>query len=82
MDSSLKSSPYCRIELPGNVCSAKNEDTFRVAAYTVHLDEELCFYAAGSFRLAFATRSAESVDFVDENDGGFIFAGHVEELLY
>ena len=82
MDSSLETSAYCCVELPGDVRCAEDENAFGVAAYPVHLDQEFGFDASGSFGFAFTARAAEGVDFVDEDDGGFVIAGHVEELFY
>jgi hypothetical protein len=82
MHTSLEASPYRCIKLPGDVGCAKDEHAFAVFAYSVHLHEHFCFYAAGGFGLAFATRPAESVDFVYKNDAGFVFTGHVEELFH
>lgn len=82
MDAALEAPSYCRIELPGDVGGAEDEDTFAVAAHAVHLDKQLRFDAAGCFGFALATGTAEGVDFVDEDDGGLVFAGEVEELFY
>jgi hypothetical protein len=46
------------------------------------LNEEFGFDTARGFGFAFAARAAEGVDFVDEDDAGFVFAGEVEELFY
>ena len=82
MYSPLEPSSDCGVKLPGDVGCAKDKDASRVTAYAIHLDEEFGFYAPRGFGLAFATGAAEGVDFVDEDDGRFVFAGHVEELLY
>ena len=82
MHAPLEAAADSGVQLPGNVGGTKDEHAFGVFAYSVHLDEELSFDAPGRFALAFAARTAESVDFVDEDDGGFVFAGEVEELFY
>ena len=79
--SALESSPNGRVELPGDVCGAEDEHAPAILADAVHLHEHLCFYAARGFGFAFAAGAAQGVDLVDEDDGGFVFAGHVEELL-
>jgi hypothetical protein len=82
MHASLKSSPYRRVELPGDVGCAEDEHAFGVLAYAVHLYEHFGFYAPRGFGFAFTAGTAERVDFVDEDDAGFVFAGHVEQLFY
>ena len=82
MHSPLESSPDRGVELPGDIGGAEDQDAFGVLAYTVHLDEELGFDAPRGFGFACAARAAEGVDFVDEDDAGFVFAGEVEELFY
>jgi hypothetical protein len=81
MHSPLESSPYRCVELPGDVRCAKDEYAFGVAAHAVHLDEKFGFDASGGFGFAFASWSAEGVDFVDEDDAGFVLTGEIEELL-
>ena len=81
MHAPLEAAADGRVELPGDVGRAEDEDALGVPANAVHLDEELGFYAAGGFGFAFPAGTAEGVDFVDEDYGGFVFAGHVEELL-
>lgn len=82
MHAPLETPPDGRVELPGDVCRAEDEDAFGVVAYAVHLDEQFGFYAPRGFGFAFAARAAEGVDFVDEDYGGFVFAGEGEELFY
>ena len=82
MDATLESTTDSGVELPGDVCCAEDEDAGGVVAYAVHLDEHFGFDAAGGFGFAFATGAAEGVDFVDEDDGGLVFASHGEELFY
>ena len=79
---SLESSPDRSVELPRDIGCAEDEDTFRVFAYTVHLDKKFGFYAPRSFGFAFTTGAAECIDFVYEDDGRFVFASKVEELLH
>jgi hypothetical protein len=81
MYSPLKPSSDGCVQLPGNVRRSENENTFRVLSNTVHLDEKFGLDTPTRFALAFASRSTESVYFVDEDNGGFVFAGQVEELF-
>lgn len=66
MHSSLEPSPYGSVELPGDVGRAEYKNAFGVAAYTVHLYEELRFYTARGFRFTFSSGPTEGIDFVDE----------------
>lgn len=79
--SPLEAAADSGVELPGDVCGAEDEHAAGVLAYAVHLYEELGFDAARGFGFAFAARAAEGVNFVDEDDGGLVFAGHGEELF-
>lgn len=82
VDSALETATDGCVELPGDVRCAEDEHAARVLAYTVHLHEKLGLDAARRFGFAFATGAAEGVDFVDEDDGGLVFACHVEQLFY
>ena len=81
MDAALEAAADGRVELPGDVGGAEDEDALGVVADAVHLDEELGLDAAGGFGFAFAAGAAQGVDLVDEDDGGAVFAGEGEELF-
>lgn len=81
MDAALEAAADGRVELPGDVGGAEDEDAARVVADAVHLNQELSFYAPRGFGLAFAAGPAQGVDFVDEDYGGFVFACEIEELF-
>ena len=81
MDAALEPATDGRVELPGDVGGAQDEDALGVVPHAVHLDEEFGLDAAGGFGFAFAAGTAEGVDFVDEDDGGAVFAGEGEELF-
>ena len=81
MDSTLKAPSDRGVELPGDVCRAEDEHTLGVASHAVHLHEEFGLDAPRGFGFAFAARAAKGINFVDEDDGGFIFAREVEELF-
>ena len=82
MDAALEAAADGGVELPGDVGGAEDEDALGVAADAVHLDQEFGFDAPAGFGFAFAAGAAEGVDFVDEDYGGFVFAGHGEELFH
>lgn len=69
------------VELPRDVGGAEDQHARRVLAHAVHLHQHLGLDASRGFGLAFAAGAAEGVDFVDEDDGGVVFACHVEELF-
>jgi hypothetical protein len=79
---SLETPAYSGVELPGDVRCAEDEYAFGVFAHAVHLYEKFGLDAPRGFGFAFAAGSAQCVDFIDEDDGGFVFAGHAEELFY
>lgn len=82
MDDALEAAEHGRVEAPGEVGGAKDEDPLVVVVDAVHLDEELGLDAARGLGLAaLAAGGAEGVDLVDEDYGGLGFAGHGEELL-
>jgi len=76
----LKAPSDSGIERPGEIRSAEDEDTGVVVANAVHLDEQLGF-EAGEVRggCAGRARTAEGVDLIDKNYGGFFLAGELEE---
>jgi hypothetical protein len=80
--SPLETAADGRVELPGDICCAENEHATWVLTYTVHLNEQLGFDTSRCFRLAFASGTAESVDFVDEDDGRLVLTSHAEQLFY
>lgn len=69
------------VELPRDVGRAQHQHARRVLAHAVHLHQHLGLDAPRRLGLAFAARAAERVDLIDEDDGGVVFAGHVEELF-
>jgi hypothetical protein len=64
--------------LPGDIGSAENEHAFAVATDTVHLYQQFGFDTSGGFRFTFSTRTAERIDFVDEDDRGSILTCEVK----
>ena len=77
----LKAPPDSGIQRPGEIRSAEDEDTSVVVTNAVHLDEQLGF-EAGEVRGGCAgrrARTAEGVDLVDKDYGGFFLAGELEE---
>lgn len=49
---------------------------------TLHLNQELCLDATGSFALVLIPGAAQRVHFVDEDDGGFVLASQVKQVLH
>lgn len=81
VDAALEAAADGGVELPGDVGGSQDEDAARVLADAVHLHEQLRLDAPRGLGLAFASWAAQRVDFVDEDDGRFVFAGHGEELF-
>jgi len=48
----------------------------------LHLHQELCLDAAGRLALVLAPGAAEGVDLIDEDDGGLVLPGQVEQGLH
>lgn len=49
---------------------------------TLHLNQKLCLNAAGSFTLILIPGTTQRVHLVDEDDGGFVLASQVKEVLH
>ena len=49
---------------------------------TLHLDQELGLYAAGSLALVLVPGAAQRVHLVDEDDRGFVLASQVKQILH
>jgi hypothetical protein len=69
------------IERPRDVGRAEDEHARLVVPDSVHLDEELGLDPPRRFRLAFASCTAERVDFVDKDDRWGVLSCHRKELL-
>lgn len=82
VDSTLESTTNGGIQLPGNVCCAEDQNALGVLADTVHLNEQFRLDTTRCLRFTFSTRTAERVDFVNEDNRRLVFSGHVEELLH
>lgn len=79
--------------MPGDIGGTKNQDPGIIVSDTVdltsalayrfvtHLDQELGLYTPARFTLPLSTGARQRVDFIDEDDGWFLFSGHGEELL-
>lgn len=48
---------------------------------TLHLNQELCLDSARSLALVLTSRTAQRVDLVNEDDGGFVLSGELEQVL-
>lgn len=70
-----------RVELPGDVGSTENKDAGGVVSYTIHLDKHFGFYPPASFAFAFTPSTTQSIDLIDEDDGGLVLARHCEQLF-
>jgi len=79
INSSLESSPDGGIESPGQVGGSEHQHTLVVVADSLHLDQELGLDPPRGLVLAVGSGPAERVDLVDEDDGGFLLPGHLEE---
>ena len=66
------------IQSPRDVCGPKDKYTGVIVANAVHLNQKLRLNTSRTFRFALATGPGEGIDFVDENDGRFIFSRHLE----
>lgn len=49
---------------------------------TLHLDQELCLDAACSLTLVLIPGSTQRVHLINENDGGFLLASQVKQVLH
>lgn len=49
---------------------------------TLHLDQELCLDATCSLALVLIPGAAQRVHLIDENDGGFLLASQVKQVLH
>lgn len=84
VDALLEAAPDGGVQGPGEVRRGEEEDAVVVVAEAVHLDEEFgleagCVLGVGGAAVAVA---AEGVDFIDEDDGGFLFPREGEELSH
>lgn len=50
-------------------------------ARTLHLDQELRFDPSGGFALVFIAGPAEGIHLIDEDDGGLVLPGQLEQVL-
>jgi hypothetical protein len=64
----LESSSDSSVELPWNVRCAEYKYAFRVSPYAVHLYEHFGLDTSRGFRFAFTAGTAESIDFIYEDD--------------
>lgn len=81
MHTSLETTTNGGVELPWDVGGAEDKHACRVFSDTVHLDQHFGLNAARGLGFTLASGTAKGVDFVDEDDGGFVLARHVEELF-
>lgn len=82
MDFPLEPPPHCRIQTPGQIRRAKDKHPLVFVPDTVHLDQKLGFHAIALFSRGYVVAiAAEGLDLVDEDYGGFVLAGHVEQCL-
>jgi hypothetical protein len=77
----LETPPNRGVELPGDIGCAQDQNALGVFADTVHLYKQFGFDTSGRLGFSFATRDAQSVDLVNEDDGRLVFTCHIEKLL-
>mmetsp|Transcript_110472 Transcript_110472/g.236049 ORF Transcript_110472/g.236049 Transcript_110472/m.236049 type:complete len:394 (+) Transcript_110472:366-1547(+) len=78
----LQASQHRAVQVPGKVGSGKEEDLILgVTQEAVHLDEKLRLHPATALMLAVATTSGahEGIELVDEDGGGLVMPGEIEE---
>jgi hypothetical protein len=76
----LKSAANCSVEHPGNVGGAQHQNSLHVVAHALHLHQKLGLYAPSRLRFVVGSGRAKRVNLIDEDDGGLVLAGHLEEL--
>jgi len=80
VDALLEAPPHGRVELPGQVRGADDDQPAVVVAHAVHLHEELGLDAVGAgAAVTGVARAAQGFNLVYEDDGGLALAGELEE---
>ena len=78
VNTTLKPTSDGRVQLPGDVGGAEDQNAARIVTDAVHLNQEFRLDSSRRFRFAFAPWSAERVDFVNEDDRRFVLPRHIE----
>ena len=66
------------VQSPRNVRGSKHKYTSVVVTNSVHLNQKLRLDASRTLGFALTTGPGEGIDFVDKDDGRFIFSRHLE----
>lgn len=82
VDSFLESSKNTRVERPGSIRRAENQDALRILAHTVHLHKELGLDTSAAFALRVRSGRTQRVYLIDEDDARVMASAEFEEISH
>lgn len=79
---SLETSSNGRIKIPGQVSRAKYQHFITcIMSNSIHLHQKLSLHSLASLIISLTSIAGHGVDLIDEDDTGFLFSGHFEEVF-